>query len=126
MVITINGVLIENWNKIEIYNEFNQKSIIKSKNITKYNIKKPNIIDITKLIMTSGALVTGDFSGLEAIIKLLQQFSYYVGLGYGLWGVIEYTMDNPAGGTKVKRAVTGYIGIYVLPIIFKAIRDSLS
>ena len=63
---------------------------------------------------------------LSVIIQLLQQFSYYVGLGYGLWGVIEYTMDNPAGGNKVKRAITGYIGIYVLPVIFKAIRNALS
>lgn len=120
MIITVNDILLEDWNKL---NEINQKIIIKNKKITKNNIKKP---DIFKLIMTSGALVTGDFSGLESIIQLLQQFSYYVGLGYGLWGVIEYTMDNPAGGNKVKRAITGYIGIYVLPVIFKAIRNALS
>lgn len=116
MIITINSVLLEDWNKL---NKINQKN----KKITKSNIKKP---DISKLIMASGTLVTGDFSGLETIIQLLQQFSYYVGLGYGLWGVIEYTMDNPAGGNKVKRAITGYIGIYVLPVIFKAIRNALS
>lgn len=101
-------------------------------NLNKWNKDNKNIRNnknkqnISKLILSSGALITGDFSGLESIIQLLQQFSYYVGLGYGLWGVVEYTCDNPAGGTKVKRAIVGYVGIYVLPVIFKAIRNALS
>lgn len=123
MKIKINNIDFNEWNKINKINK-NNKNI--NKNI-KYNLKNDkNKQNIFKLILSSGALVTGDFSGLESIIQLLQQFSYYVGLGYGLWGLVEYTCDNPAGGTKVKRAIVGYVGIYVLPVIFKAIRNALS
>jgi hypothetical protein len=117
LIIKINDINIDNWNSIEIIENVKRETIKK--------IVKPEI-NYIRLILSAGALTTGDFSGLESIIQLLQQFSYYVGLGYALWGTIEYTMDNPAGGSKVKRAVTGYIGIYVLPVIFKAIRNALS
>ena len=113
----INGIELDKWNHIEIIETTKKETINKT--------IKPEI-NYTKLILSAGALTTGDFSGLEAIIQLLQQFSYYVGLSYAIWGTIEYSMDNPAGGSKVKRAITGYIGIYVLPVIFKAIRNALS
>jgi len=57
---------------------------------------------------------------------LFQNFAYYVGLGYAIWGTIEYAMDNPAGSTKSKKAIIGFIGVYIIPVIFKAIRDALS
>jgi hypothetical protein len=75
--------------------------------------------------MAGGALVTGDLSGLEAIIELIQQFAYYIALAYSTWGLIEYSMDNPSGLQKAKRAVIGYIGIFVLPVLFDAIRKAL-
>lgn len=66
----------------------------------------------------------GVADNLMPIIHMLQDFAFPVGLGIGIWGLIEYIMDNPAGKEKVKKAIIGYIGIFVLPSIFNAIRDA--
>ena len=128
MIIKINNILLEDWNKENII--VNDKSNTKSNNLYSYNsnvnknIKKIN--STINIIMAGGALVSGDLSGLDDIIKLLQEFSYYIGMGYCLWGCIEYSMDNPSGTTKMKRAITGFIGVYIIPIVFKAIKRALS
>ena len=128
LIIKINNVLLENWNKEIII--VNDKVNVKVNNLYNYNsninknIKKIN--STINIIMAGGALVSGDLSGLDDIIKLLQEFSYYIGMGYCLWGCIEYSMDVPSGATKMKRAITGFIGVYIIPIIFKAIKNALS
>ena len=128
MIIKINNVLLDEWNKkVIIVNDikYNKKHINK---LYSYNFdKKLKKINTTiNIIMASGALASGDLSGLDSIIKLLQEFSYYIGMGYCLWGCIEYSMDIPSGATKMKRAITGFIGVYIIPIIFKAIKNALS
>lgn len=114
MIITINGVLLEKWN-----HETKQKV-----NKTKNKQNKENIY--LKLLLAGGALSTGDLSGLEVIVDLVRSFAYYIGLGYATWGCVEYAMDNPGGADRVKRAIIGFIGIYVMPVIFSAIRTALS
>lgn len=68
----------------------------------------------------------GVADNLMPIVHMLQDFAFPVGLGIGIWGLIEYIMDNPAGKEKVKKAIIGYIGIFVLPSIFTAIRDAFN
>ncbi len=121
MIVTINDKLINEWNIME---DIKVYTINKYTNKENYNqIKHKPIFD---LLLAGVALSTGDFSGLERIITLFQNFAYYVGLGYAIWGTIEYAMDNPAGSTKSKKAIIGFIGVYIIPVIFKAIRDALS
>lgn len=118
MIITINSILLDEWNL---------KEIIQVKNIKLTNrineINKPDTF--INVMMASAAVATGDFSGLEKVIVLFQQFAYYIGMGYAIWGSIEYSMDNPSGSDKMKRAVIGFIGVYVIPVIFRAIRSAL-
>lgn len=116
MIITINGILLEEWNKT-----FEKPCIKIKKPIKKVNKQK----FILNMLMASGVLASGDLSGLETIIKLFQDFAYYIGMGYAIWGTIEYSMDVPAGGSKVKRAIVGFIGVYIIPIVFKAIKNAL-
>lgn len=47
----------------------------------------------------------GVADNLMPIIHMLQDFAFPVGLGVGIWGLIEYIMDNPAGKEKVKKAI---------------------
>ena len=129
MIIKINNILLEDWNKKIII--VNDKIDIKNKSkLYSYNNnidKNIKTINLTfNILMAGTALASGDLSGLEDIIKLLQDFSYYIGMGYCLWGCIEYSMDVPSGTTKMKRAITGFIGVYIIPIIFKAIKKALS
>ena len=130
MIIKINNILLNEWNKkVIIVNDIkHNKQHNKTNKLYSYSVnKKLNKINTTiNIIMAGGALASGDLSGLEDIIKLLQEFSYYIGMGYCLWGCIEYSMDIPSGATKMKRAITGFIGVYIIPIIFKAIKNALS
>jgi len=130
LIIKINNILLNEWNKkVIIVNDIkHNKQHNKTNKLYSYSVnKKLNKINTTiNIIMAGGALASGDLSGLEDIIKLLQEFSYYIGMGYCLWGCIEYSMDIPSGATKMKRAITGFIGVYIIPIIFKAIKNALS
>lgn len=113
MIITINGVLLEKWNQ-----ETKLQIIETNKEQNKENV-------IFQLLLAGGAISIGDLSGLEVIVDLIRKFAYYIGLGYATWGCVEYAMDNPGGMDRVKRATIGFIGIYVMPVIFGAIRAAL-
>ena len=121
MIITINNIPLSEWYIKEI------KLPIKLPNkIIKNKQNKIDKLDIcTKMLFATGAISTGDFYGLEIIIKLFQEFAYYIGMGYATWGAIEYAMDNPAGVEKTKRAIIGFIGVYIIPILFKSIKNAL-
>lgn len=116
MIITINNIPLNEWN-------IKETKIIKKTKQYKKIIKKNEFY--TKIFLAAGAISTGDFSGLEIIIDLFKEFAYYVGMGYAIWGSIEYAMDNPAGADKAKRAVIGFIGVYVIPVIFGSIKRAL-
>lgn len=64
--------------------------------------------------------------GLWPIIELLQGFALPVGIGIATWGLIEIMIGNPGGKTKLKYAVGGYIGIFLVPYLFITLRDALS
>ena len=124
MIITLNGNYLEDWNKISVICE----NIKETKKLD-FNFKQLNKINnndfAIKILFAAGAISVGDLSGLEEVIRLFQEFAYYVALGYSTWGLIEYSMDNPAGITKVKRCVGSYIGIFVIPVVFRAIKNAL-
>ena len=127
MIITINNIPLDNWyiKETKLPQKIKKLKIKETRN----NIIKPkfNKLDFCTKILFAAAVTPApfDFSGLQIIIKLFQEFAYYIGMGYATWGAIEYAMDNPAGADKAKRAVVGFIGIYVIPVIFTSIKNAL-
>lgn len=124
MVVLINGTKLKNWNQVI------DETKTQIGNNMKLNILEINKFDYTKLLYAGAAVTVGDFTqldeGLNIIIDLLKRFSYYVGIGYGIWGGIEYSMDNPTGVDKMKRAFIGFIAVNLIPILFSAIRTALT
>ena len=83
-----------------------------------------SVVSRSSAVFAAAAPTQNIITGLMPIVQMIQDLAFPVGLGVGIWGLIEYIMDNPAGKEKVKRAVIGYIGIFVLPSIFLAIRNA--
>jgi hypothetical protein len=73
--------------------------------------------------MFAGVIGVND-DGFYNILTKLQDFSFYIAVGWATWGIIGYILDKPSGVEKIKRAVWGYIGINAVPTLFAMIRDS--
>lgn len=61
---------------------------------------------------------------LYPLIELVQDLALPVGIVVSTWGLLEYMIGNPAGKDKIKGAVVGFIGIFIIPSVFYAIRGA--
>ncbi len=55
---------------------------------------------------------------LAPIIALLQELALPVGIGMSIWGLIEIMIGNAGGKDKIKLAILGYIGVFIIPFFF--------
>jgi len=63
---------------------------------------------------------------LQPVISMLQELALPVGIGMAIWGLIEIIIGNPGGKNKIKYAMLGYIGVFVIPYFFYQIKGALS
>jgi len=73
--------------------------------------------------------VTGQYSvatALQPVISMLQELALPVGIGMAIWGLIEIIIGNPGGKDKIKYAMLGYIGVFIIPFFFYQIKGALS
>lgn len=61
---------------------------------------------------------------LWPLIGRMQDFGLFIGIGFGLWGVYMIMVGNPEGKQKLIQALIGFIGLYIVPEAFMAIRDA--
>lgn len=80
---------------------------------------------LTTATRASAADGSGIMDGLWPLIEMLQDFALPVGIGIATWGLIEVMIGNPGGRSKIKYAIGGYAGIYLIPFLFFALRDAL-
>jgi hypothetical protein len=59
---------------------------------------------------------------LWPLIRMLQDFALPVGVGVAIYGMIEHMLDNPAGKKRVAAAGFGYVGVFLIPVMFRAIQ----
>ena len=58
------------------------------------------------------------------IIKMIQDLALPIGILVASWGLIEVIIGNfPAGKEKIKYAVIGFMGMFIIPEVFYTIRD---
>ncbi len=60
-----------------------------------------------------------------AILKLMQQASFWIGLGVVIWGIAEAQLDLPGWKSRILKGIIGYIAILLVPMLFITLRDSL-
>lgn len=63
--------------------------------------------------------------GGKSIILLLQQASFWVGMGITIWGIVEAQLDFPGWRGRITKGILGYIGILLVPLIFIELQNSL-
>jgi len=68
---------------------------------------------------------TGLADKLQPLIHLVQDLALPVGICAATWGVIEIMLGNPSGTKKIKNSVIGFVGIFIIPFVFYAVRDAL-
>lgn len=66
----------------------------------------------------------GIASSLMPLINMIRDLALPVGIAVSSWGLIEIMIGNvPSGKQKLKFSIIGFIGMYIIPTIFYAIRD---
>lgn len=64
---------------------------------------------------------------LMPLINMIQDFALPVGIGVATWGLIEIIIGNFGGGKqKIKYAVIGFAGMFVIPEVFYAIKGAFA
>ena len=59
------------------------------------------------------------------LIERMQDFGLIVGICFGLWGLYMVIIGNPEGKNKIIQALLGFVGLYVIPEAFLAIRETM-
>lgn len=131
MRVLINGNLIIG-NELVIECPGISEIIQKEKNILeKISVWVHRIGDYAKktYFSSSGTMFAAGVVGVNdasfyAILTKLQDFAFYIAVGWATWGLIEYILDKPQGVERVKKAAWGLAGIYAIPTLFAMIRDT--
>lgn len=62
---------------------------------------------------------------LMPLIEMIQNLALPIGIGVATWGLVEIIVGNFGSGKgKIKYAVIGFTGMFIIPEIFYAIRDA--
>lgn len=77
------------------------------------------------LILLPQTVFAATANGGIALIKLMQQASFWVGIGVVIWGIVEAQLDLPGWKSRILKGVLGYIAILVVPLLFVSLRDNL-
>ena len=80
------------------------------------------LLNIANTAAAAGTDTIGE--KLKPLLQILQDLALPLGIIVASWGLIEIILGNfPQGREKVKYAVVGFIGMFIIPEIFYTIRD---
>lgn len=79
------------------------------------------LVCIPVQVFAKGSGTTGGI----AILKLMQQASFWVGIGVVIWGIVEAQLDLPGWKSRIMKGIIGYIAILLVPLLFVTLRDNL-
>jgi hypothetical protein len=83
------------------------------------------VLASTTAVATAGAQHVDFFHKLLPLIHVIQDFALPIGIIVSTWGMIEFMIGNPGGKQKIKMAIVGFSGIYLIPYIFVTLKDIL-
>lgn len=73
----------------------------------------------------ASASTGSNMDGGKSLILLLQQASFWVGMGITIWGIVEAQLDFPGWRGRIAKGILGYIGILLVPLVFMELQNSL-
>lgn len=72
----------------------------------------------------AAAPVGGLAGKLWPLVDKMQEFGLAVGVAMALWGLCRVIMGDPSGKTQIWQAIIGFVGLYVIPEVFLAIKNA--
>lgn len=85
----------------------------------------------TGVLSMSGKVFAATATGVNIadrimpLINMIQDLALPVGIGVATWGLIEIIVGNFSSGKgKIKYAVVGFAGMFIIPEVFYAIRGA--
>lgn len=63
---------------------------------------------------------------LLPLISMVQDLALPIGIVVASWGLIEVIIGQPSGKEKIKYAIIGYVGMFLIPELFYAVRDAFA
>ena len=63
---------------------------------------------------------------LLPLLNMVQDLSLPVGIVVASWGLIDIIVGNPQGKDKIKNAIIGYVGMFLIPEVFYGIHAAFS
>ena len=91
----------------------------------RYGIPSAIGIGLLNIATTASAAGTDTIGEkLKPLLQILQDLALPLGIIVASWGLIEIIIGNfPQGKEKIKYAVVGFVGMFIIPEIFYTIRD---
>lgn len=111
--------VLESSNLDEKLNDFIKKWGIPSSIVT-------SIMNVATNVHANEVTTNTDKIGdkLQPLIDILQDLALPIGIIVSLWGLIEIIIGNlPSGKEKIKYAIIGFLGFFIIPEIFYTIRE---
>lgn len=134
MLIKINGQVIEN-TSVQSLSVYSEEETFRMKVRTKMKELFPKAVSVSALLgvlnmagqalAASGAVSLAD--RMLPLIHMVQDLALPAAIVVSSWGLIEVIIGNiESGKEKLKYSVIGFIGMFLVPEIFYAIRDAFS
>lgn len=93
----------------------------------RYVIPNATAIGIINMAQTAYAGTDSIGDKLMPLLRMLQDLALPLGIIVASWGLIEIILGNfPQGKEKIKYAIIGFVGMFVIPEVFYTIRDVFS
>lgn len=128
MIVKINGKRVETEVNQLVLVDTGKEIETKVNNIFKKHLMPASVATGIISVGTRVLAATGGTAGLAdklmPLVHMIQDFALPVGIIVATWGLIEIMIGNPGGKQKIKFAVLGYCGIFIVPEVFYAIRGA--
>lgn len=131
MIVKINGEVIQQPEMVEIPVYMIDEKLEKIEKVGKRLIPislATGLMNVSKPTFAQTSIETSATVGdaIMPILTLIQDIAFPVSIIVASWGLIEVMIGQPIGKEKIKHSIIGFIGIYVIPTLFKTIRTAFA
>lgn len=83
------------------------------------------MMSMGNVVFADDGKIGGLADRLMPLINMIQDLALPIGIGVATWGLIEIIIGNfGSGKSKIKYAVIGFAGMFIIPEVFYAIRSA--
>ena len=77
------------------------------------------------LILCPNIVYAAGSPGTVNLLKLAQEFSFWLGILVCAWGIVEWQLQLPGWKKRLISGIGGYVAVLLLPIFFLTLKNNL-